>query len=212
MELWLIRTQENQIVGPFSRDRVLEIIQTGTLTFRDELCRANEEWFFLNETDEVRQRLGRDVPEMLRAALRKNAKTGPKGAADSLTEEPTEEVQSWRDDITEPGLDVDRNRLGELASSNSALNPWFQEGTGGGGSVDSTRVLKSGSSTADAMPREQNPASARFQSEGLKRPQPPKVEVAGSSVSENSIFRALGLTLALFALVIIYWVFRILRS
>jgi len=208
MDLWLIRTQNNQIVGPYSRDRILEIIQSGTLSFRDELCRANDEWFFLNETEEVRQRLGKDVPELLRAALRKNSKLGVKGLGEGSSEDPTEEIESWEDDITEPGLDLDRSQLLNQSTNSSKANPWFNESNSRPQWVESTQVLKPGPAPRkEPLATELRPSAVEERSSSS-----PKIEVVGSSVPENSIFRALGLTLALLVLVIIYWVFRILRS
>jgi hypothetical protein len=49
MKNWLIRTKTNFILGPVSRDKLLELIETGSLTEEDELCSGNGYWFYLRE-------------------------------------------------------------------------------------------------------------------------------------------------------------------
>ena len=51
MKNWLIRTKTNYILGPISRDKLLELIQSGSLTDEDELCSGNGFWFYYREKD-----------------------------------------------------------------------------------------------------------------------------------------------------------------
>lgn len=48
---WLIRTKSNHILGPVSRDKVLELQQNGSIRSDDEICSGNGYWFYLRETD-----------------------------------------------------------------------------------------------------------------------------------------------------------------
>ena len=51
MKNWLIRTRTNYILGPVSRDKLLELIHSGSLTDEDELCSGNGFWFYYREKD-----------------------------------------------------------------------------------------------------------------------------------------------------------------
>src|ERR1700751_5995740 len=62
---WLIRTAENQITGPFTRSEVCQFIQQGMLQANDEVCRANNYWFYLHEHQEIRAQLGMELPKEL---------------------------------------------------------------------------------------------------------------------------------------------------
>ncbi len=48
---WLIRTKSNHILGPVSRDKVLELVRNGSIRPEDELCSGNGYWFYLREKD-----------------------------------------------------------------------------------------------------------------------------------------------------------------
>ena len=58
---WLIRTKTNHILGPISKDKVLELLQNGSIKDDDEVCAGNGFWFFIREDDMVaRFLLGRE--------------------------------------------------------------------------------------------------------------------------------------------------------
>jgi hypothetical protein len=59
---WLIRTSQNVILGPYSKNEICEMIGEGSLGVQDEVCQANQFWFYLHERDEVQRQLGMDVP------------------------------------------------------------------------------------------------------------------------------------------------------
>jgi len=65
MEEWLIRTHENKIIGPFSKDHVCALIMKGELQIEDEICRGNSYWFSLHEYDEVKKQLGIELPKSI---------------------------------------------------------------------------------------------------------------------------------------------------
>jgi len=48
---WLIRTHQNQILGPISKERVIELIRKGNLISEDEVCSGNGFWFQIKEKD-----------------------------------------------------------------------------------------------------------------------------------------------------------------
>jgi len=50
---WLIRTRQKQILGPISREKLIELSgqQPPVLSEEDELCSGNGYWFFVKETD-----------------------------------------------------------------------------------------------------------------------------------------------------------------
>lgn len=48
---WLIRTHQNQILGPISKGRVIDLIRKGNLISEDEICSGNGFWFQVKEKD-----------------------------------------------------------------------------------------------------------------------------------------------------------------
>jgi hypothetical protein len=50
---WLIRTKSNQILGPVSKEKVIELYHNGSVRPEDEICSGNGFWFFLREKDQV---------------------------------------------------------------------------------------------------------------------------------------------------------------
>jgi hypothetical protein len=54
---WLIRTHDFQIMGPISREKLIELYKNGSLHEKDEICPGNGHWFFINEKNYVDQYL-----------------------------------------------------------------------------------------------------------------------------------------------------------
>ena len=50
---WLIRTKSNHILGPVSKDKVVELYQNGSIKPDDEICSGNGYWFFIRESELV---------------------------------------------------------------------------------------------------------------------------------------------------------------
>ena len=44
---WLIRTTQNQILGPVAKAKLLEFLQKGALGLNDEVSSGNGYWFSL---------------------------------------------------------------------------------------------------------------------------------------------------------------------
>ncbi|MBT3981454.1 MAG: hypothetical protein HOE90_08880 [Bacteriovoracaceae bacterium] len=53
MSRWLIRTKNNHLLGPVSKSKIVELIETGAIKPQDEICSGNGYWFNLNEKDLV---------------------------------------------------------------------------------------------------------------------------------------------------------------
>jgi hypothetical protein len=62
MDQWLIRTAQNWIAGPYTKEQVCKMIMDRQLGHEDEVCSANGYWIYLNEPSEVREQLGIDLP------------------------------------------------------------------------------------------------------------------------------------------------------
>lgn len=60
---WLIRTSQNQILGPVAKQKLLEFIQKGALGLTDEVASGNGYWFSLKEKDLVEKYLYGDIPQ-----------------------------------------------------------------------------------------------------------------------------------------------------
>jgi hypothetical protein len=59
---WLIRTKSNHILGPISKEKVLELYHNGSIKPDDEVCSGNGYWFFIREDDLVaKYLLGKSV-------------------------------------------------------------------------------------------------------------------------------------------------------
>lgn len=59
---WLIRTKSNHILGPISKEKVLELYHNGSIKPDDEVCSGNGYWFFIREEELVaKYLLGRNV-------------------------------------------------------------------------------------------------------------------------------------------------------
>jgi hypothetical protein len=60
---WLIRTTQNQILGPVAKSKVLEFLEKGALGKDDEVTSGNGYWFSLKEKDLVDKYLYGDIPQ-----------------------------------------------------------------------------------------------------------------------------------------------------
>ena len=54
---WLIRTKSNHILGPVSKEKVLELYHNGSIKSDDEVCTGNGYWFFIREEELVEKYL-----------------------------------------------------------------------------------------------------------------------------------------------------------
>ncbi len=79
MDLWMLRTTDNQLTGPFSQEVIKQKLLGGELKADDEICPANSYWFSVHEIAEVRNHLGIDPPASLLSVLPR-----PADATDTL--------------------------------------------------------------------------------------------------------------------------------
>ncbi|MGB0454519.1 MAG: hypothetical protein ACPGJV_12500 [Bacteriovoracaceae bacterium] len=63
MKNWLIRTTNNQILGPVSKQKIYELIRSGKLEDEDEISSGNGYWFWVKEEDLVEKFIIGDVPQ-----------------------------------------------------------------------------------------------------------------------------------------------------
>ncbi len=54
---WLIRTIQKQILGPVSKDKVIEFVEKGALKGKDQICSGNGFWFRIEEEELLEQYL-----------------------------------------------------------------------------------------------------------------------------------------------------------
>ena len=61
---WLIRTKTHHILGPVSREKILELIDGGSMDPTDELCCGDGFWFYVKEGDLIEKyvRQGKKQP------------------------------------------------------------------------------------------------------------------------------------------------------
>ncbi|GAB4020602.1 MAG: hypothetical protein Fur0010_23300 [Bdellovibrio sp.] len=60
---WLIRTHKNQILGPVSKQKIIEFLDGGALSKDDELSTGNGYWFWVRESELVERYVRGDVPQ-----------------------------------------------------------------------------------------------------------------------------------------------------
>lgn len=60
---WLIRTSQNQVLGPVAKQKLLEFIEKGALGTNDEVTSGNGYWFSLREKELVDKYIYGDIPQ-----------------------------------------------------------------------------------------------------------------------------------------------------
>ncbi|RLA61910.1 MAG: hypothetical protein DRQ88_09935 [Epsilonproteobacteria bacterium] len=77
---WLIRTGQNQVLGPVTKDKVKELIKSGSLELEDEVCSGNGYWFKIKEEELVDKYLNGDYIQSFNPVSEaKSILTSPKG-------------------------------------------------------------------------------------------------------------------------------------
>ena len=105
---WLIRTKSNHILGPVSKEKVLELYQNGSIKQDDEICSGNGYWFFIRENELVDKYLLGNTSQSFNPIS--EAKDVLTSSASGNDYEPT------RDDITMVG-GIDFRKMQESATS-----------------------------------------------------------------------------------------------
>lgn len=57
MKSWLIRTSNNYIFGPLSKNKIVELYENGSLQPDDEICSGNGFWFYIKEEELIQKYL-----------------------------------------------------------------------------------------------------------------------------------------------------------
>lgn len=60
---WLIRTKNNHILGPVTKDKVRELIEKGSIKGEDEVSAGNGYWFYIREKDLINKYITGDIPQ-----------------------------------------------------------------------------------------------------------------------------------------------------
>lgn len=96
---WLIRTKSNHILGPVSKEKVLELYSNGSIKPDDEICSGNGYWFYIRESELVDKYLkGNSTQSFNPISEAKDVLTSPVPEFDQEDEEPRD-----LDDITRVG-------------------------------------------------------------------------------------------------------------
>lgn len=61
--IWLIRTKQNKILGPITKQKIKDLIAKGSLTPEDEICSGNGYWFWIKEKELVDKYVNGDIPQ-----------------------------------------------------------------------------------------------------------------------------------------------------
>lgn len=57
----MIRTRSNHLLGPISKEKLVELMENGSIHTDDEICAGNGYWFYLRETDLVNKYIYSEV-------------------------------------------------------------------------------------------------------------------------------------------------------
>lgn len=111
---WLIRTKSNHILGPVSKEKVLELYQNGSIKADDEICSGNGYWFFIRESELVDKYLKGHISQGFNPISEaKDVLTSSSGHSE---DGPT------RDDITIVG-GIDLNKMKEVPEAPAPVRP-----------------------------------------------------------------------------------------
>lgn len=87
---WLIRTRNKQILGPATKEKVIELIEKGSLTGDDEIASGNGYWMWVREKDLLEKYLYGDIPQTFNPISEAQdvltAKSSPEGVTASVVE------------------------------------------------------------------------------------------------------------------------------
>lgn len=105
----MIRTKENRLFGPFSKELVAERVSRGELRDADEVCAGNGYWIYLHEREECRTILGTVLPrkddlheEVTETGTETVGATSPQSASAASTSESLTETKSGSTRSTPP--------------------------------------------------------------------------------------------------------------
>lgn len=110
---WLIRTKNNHILGPVSKEKIRELIANGTIKGDDEVCSGNGYWIYVREQDLISKYILGDSSQSFNPV--QEAKSSEISAYGTMEFDKPEEAvvlsndledQKTNDDITTFDLDI----------------------------------------------------------------------------------------------------------
>lgn len=60
---WLIRTKNNHILGPVTKEKIRQLITNGSIKGDDEICAGNGHWIFIREQELIDKYVFGDTPQ-----------------------------------------------------------------------------------------------------------------------------------------------------
>ena len=60
---WLIRTRGKKILGPVSKNKIIELVRNRSLSRDDEICAGNGFWFLVSEREYLERHLFGDISQ-----------------------------------------------------------------------------------------------------------------------------------------------------
>jgi len=116
---WLIRTKNNHILGPVTKEKVRELFENGSIKGDDEICSGNGYWFFVREKDLVEKYLLSDNEQDF----------NPVSEAETvLAVGKSESSADHSNDITKVGLNIEDFSLEDSSTENSSIDNSPNEG------------------------------------------------------------------------------------
>lgn len=112
---WLIRTTQYQILGPISKDKVIEFFKKGALGPDDEICSGNGYWFSIKEKDLIDKYLLGDIPQ----GYNPISEAPTVLAAKSKTDQTSTLNRAMKVESPDQTLVLDRNTLNNDEAENS---------------------------------------------------------------------------------------------
>ncbi len=98
---WLIRTKSNHILGPVSKEKIIELYQNGSIRPEDEVCSGNGYWFFMREKELVESYiLGNTKQSFNPISEARDVLTAERQNTDSVMEAQTEHTLIGKIDLS----------------------------------------------------------------------------------------------------------------
>ena len=99
---WLIRTKSNHILGPVSKEKIIELYQNGSIRPEDEVCSGNGYWFFMREKELVESYiLGDNKQSFNPISEARDVLTAERQNTDSMMEVHMDQTQVGKIDLSQ---------------------------------------------------------------------------------------------------------------
>lgn len=195
MDLWLVRTVKNMVAGPYTRDQLKKMVLEGQLGPQDEICQANEYWFFLYETDEVKRQLGIDVPRTPYGLGEDEDATETSTEMIMETETPTPVANERGDvpELSEPAEGVQEEATVMANRAFREIRPKKKKGAAAGGRAAvvaaAAKEAASEEAKAEAEAAESKTTEPAAEPESAPEPKPKPTPVQIYRQSNQSMYR-----------------------